>query len=609
MRILFDCRESRFKSVFGPIRENEACRFAVHIPCSCQTQSAWLVLYQENGEEFHRFPLSKRTVSGDYDVFSASIALSTRGLYFYAFFIQTAGSDFFLYRYGTGDTNIEDGEKWQLSCLPADYHTPTFLAGSVIYQIFPDRFFKAGNPDLSEKLTPFSVHKDLSDTPVWQPDENGVVQNTDFFGGNLKGIRKKLPYLAKLGVNILYLNPVFKARSNHRYDTADYHKIDEMLGTEKDFIALCRAAHRRKMKVILDGVFSHTGSDSIYFDAEKRFMTGAVSAENSPFRDWFEFQEYPDKYTAWWGISTLPCTNELSPSYLDYMIRDEDSVVAHWLKAGADGFRLDVADELPDEFIALLRRRVKEINKDAFLIGEVWEDASNKVSYGARRKYFTDGELDSVMNYPFRTAIFSFLLGEDDGDAFCRTVESIAEHYPAEVLCLLMNLISTHDTARALTALSGIELTDKKEQAAFSLTGKDREIALIRMRQALFLQFILPGIPSIYYGDEVEMEGYGDPFCRRYFPWGKTSDLQGLIRRLSAIKKEKAIRLGSIRAEKLAPGVIRLTRRAPDQTLTAFVNASAEPFSLPLTGSVLLAERFAHESGALFPGGFVLIKA
>ena len=197
--------------------------------------------------------------------------------------------------------------------------------------------------------------------------------------------------------------------SNHRYNTADYRKIDPLLGTEEDFINLCREAKKRGIRIILDGVFSHTGSDSIYFNKNSRYNSaGAFNTPESPYKNWFQFLKYPDVYKSWWGFTSLPELDKNNPDYINF-ICGEDGILRHWLRLGASGYRLDVADELPDSFIARVREAVKAEGEENLLIGEVWEDASNKLAYGVRRKYFLGDELDSVMNYPFKEAILDLL--------------------------------------------------------------------------------------------------------------------------------------------------------------------------------------------------------
>ena len=302
-------------------------------------------------------------------------------------------------------------------------------------------------------MAPRVLHENWSDIPEYRPNEQGEILNNDFFGGTLRGIASKLDYLESLHVRTIYLNPIFQAYSNHRYDTGDYKRIDPMLGTEEDFRALCAQAAARGMRVILDGVFNHTGYDSRYFNGSGRYNSlGAHQSKDSPYYGWFDFKRWPDEYGSWWGIYTLPQVNEMNEDYLRYIIEDEDSVIRRWLRLGASGWRLDVADELPDAFIRHLTAAAKREKPDALVLGEVWEDASNKISYSERRAYFHGGELDSVMNYPLSDAILAFL-GGGTAEHFAETMECIRENYPHDVFYSLMNVVGTHDTARTLTLL------------------------------------------------------------------------------------------------------------------------------------------------------------
>ncbi len=583
MRILYDSKDKKFKTKFGTLRENEGCTINVHIPKSVHTVNAKLVFNRENGEMYSVYSMLKTDEYENYDIYSCNFSFAERGLYFYYFRIKTENEEFSLYKYGYSMTNIEEGELWQLSCIPSDYTVPEGYMGEIMYQIFPDRFCKVGEVNTDGKIQPFWVHDDIKDIPQYLPDEKGIVQNNDFFGGNIRGVISKLDYLKSLNVGVIYLNPIFKAYSNHRYDTADYKKIDEMLGNEDDFSLLCDEAHKRGIKIILDGVFSHTGSNSIYFDSEKIFGNGAVSNEKSPYREWYDFKKYPNEYTSWWGIKTLPCVDENNDSYRDYIIRSKDSVVEKWLRLGADGFRLDVADELPDSFILEMRKRMKEIKKDSFLIGEVWEDASNKSSYGSRRKYFTDGELDSVMNYPFRTAIINLVNGIDRGENFKNTVMTIAENYPKDVVNCLMNLLSTHDTVRILSSFGGYTPFEKSERAVYRMDNKTKEYAVEKLFCAVFLQYVLPGMTSIYYGDEIGIEGFEDPFCRSFFDWDKTQNntILEFYREMSKIKANNVcLKNGSVKVEKLKDGVIKIDRYYLYKAVTAIVNLGENDYIL-----------------------------
>ncbi len=548
MRILFDSKKEEYKTPFGCLKTGENCTMFIDIPASCRTLNVRLCIFDENGFEM-LMPFKKDCEFEGYQRFKTDFSLFYTGLYFYYFRIETEESNFSLYKQGD-DTNIEVGDLWQLTCYSTEYEPPVDFFGRTMYQIFPDRFAKEGECDLSDKLKPFTVHKNTGETPVFTPNEHGEILNNDFFGGNLRGIISRLPYLKKLGVGVVYLNPIFMAYSNHRYDTANYKKIDPMLGTEEDFKELCNRAHLLDIKVILDGVFSHTGSNSIYFDKNCIFGGGAYSDENSKYKTWYDFQEYPNKYTSWWGIDTLPCVNELEPGFVEYIITGEDSVIKHWINCGADGFRLDVVDEIPDQFVLCLKNELKKIKPDAILIGEVWEDASNKISYGKRRKYFADSELDSVMNYPFRDNIISFVSGKIGADEFAKNIMTIFENYPAPVMNSVMNMLSTHDTPRLLTLLGEIpDGMTKQEKADFRLVGDNLEKAVSLEKIAVAIQFLLPGMPCIYYGDEIGMEGFEDPLNRGFFSWENANrNLLEYYRELVSLRNmSEALKVGKIR--------------------------------------------------------------
>ena len=612
MRILYDSKLLAHKDPFGTLTPGEGCKLSIHIPSSVQATKVVCLVQNEDGTPCAEFPLEYRMKKGPYEYFTGEIVLEERGLYFYYFLITNKSGTFRLFKQGD-DTNMEAGDLWQVSCIPADFTTPDWAKGAIIYQIFPDRFHRSGKVDLSGKLEPYTVHNYWYDEVEWQPDRWGRVLNNDFYGGNFKGIQEKLDYIASLGTTIIYLNPISKAFSSHRYDTGDYKTPDPMLGTEEDFKNLCKAAHDKGMKIILDGVYSHTGSDSLYFNKNRTFPgMGAYHSENSPYYDWYTFYDYPNSYNCWWNFDTLPTVNKMHPSFLNYIIEDEDSVVAHWLKLGADGFRLDVVDELPDEFVLRLKNRIREIKPDALLIGEVWEDASNKESYGTRRRYFVDGELDSPMNYPFRTAIINFMRKIDDGRGFRDTVMSIVENYPPQVMACTMNLLGTHDTSRILTAMIDDFQGDRYAKANRRLTRTQWVTALDRLHAATVLQYTLPGAPSIYYGDEAGMEGYGDPFCRRPFPWGREErELQMHYHRLGQLRqKYKALRQGDIQFQYALNNQLSFTRTYKEQTIRVYVNRGSDDWEIPV-GRILLARNLltvATDSLVLGHNGFCILE-
>lgn len=380
-----------------------------------------------------------------------------------------------------------------------DNKIPSWYKEGIIYQIFVDRFFN-GNKNsviLNKKKNSF-IYGNWYDEPMYIRDNNGSIKRWGFYGGNLRGVIEKLDYIKSLGVNIIYMNPIFDAVSCHKYDTGDYENIDKMYGTNSDFKELCQKAEEKGIRIILDGVFSHTGSDSRYFNKYGNY--GELGAYESKYYKWYRFYDYPNSYECWWGFENQPNVEELEKTYSDYIVNSENSIIAKWLRLGASGWRLDVADELPDEFIQMIKERMKNEKEDSVLIGEVWEDASNKVSYSKRRKYLLGNELDSVTNYPYRDIISNFLNEEISSKDFYKVIMSIKENYPRENFYANMNLLGNHDTERILTVL--------KEN-------------LNKLKLALCLQMTLPGVPLIYYGDEAGLLGNKDPENRKTYPWGR----------------------------------------------------------------------------------------
>jgi len=612
MRILYDSKQLCYKNPFGTLTPGQECTLHMHIPAAVGARGVQCVLTWEDGKPAGTADMAFLRQEGEYHIFAGSFRLSQTGLYFYYFRVDAPTGAFRLFKQGS-DANMEVGDLWQVSCVPEDHRVPQWAQGAVIYQIFPDRFHSSGGWDLTGKLEPYTLHRRWDEEVQWQPTPEGKILNNDFFGGNFRGITEKMDYIASLGVTVLYLNPIGKSFSNHRYDTGDYKTPDPMLGTEQDFAALCGAAHERGIRVILDGVYSHTGSDSLYFNREGSFGSGgAYRDKNSPFYSWYSFHSWPDSYNSWWGFDTLPTVNKMDPSFVEYIITGEDSVVAHWLRLGADGFRLDVADELPDAFIALLKRRIREIKPDALLLGEVWEDASNKISYNIRRRYFVDGELDSVMNYPFRTAILNYLRGRDDGRGLRETVMTLAENYPPQVLRSNMNLLGTHDTPRILTALVDDFDGSREDAAKRRLSAQQYRNARELLLAASVLQYTLPGSPSLYYGDEAGMEGHKDPFNRRTFPWGREdTELQSHFRRLGRLRREQeALRLGDIQFFSGEGGKLGFTRSFGGKRLRICLNRSPESWRVP-AGNVLLGyglEAMAADTLILSPMGLCIVE-
>ena len=485
----------------------------------------------------------------------------------------------------TGYRSDGQTDSWQLTVY-RENSTPSWFGAGVTYQIFPDRFCRLTVPDPDGLVGNRWVHQDWDDTPAWRPDPDGEIRNRDFFGGSLAGITSKLDDLRALGVTTLYLCPIFESASNHRYNTADYTKIDPMLGTEADFRTLCQEAHRRGMRVILDGVFNHTGSQSVYFNADGYYPTlGAAQSQDSPWYSWYRFHHWPDSYDSWWGIHTLPAVEESAPSYVDFIIEGRDSIIRRWLRAGADGWRLDVADELPDWFLEKIRSAMEETKPDSVLIGEVWEDGSNKIAYSQRRRYLLGSETHGLMNYPFRTALLAYLRG-GDADDFREAMETLRENYPKAAFYSAMNFLGTHDTPRILTLLGAREIPgDKAERAAYRLLPWERAEGIARLRLAALVLFTFPGSPMVYYGDEAGMEGFEDPLNRGTYPWGQEdTELLAWFSRLGTLRNAyPALQSGTLSWLYTAGPLLIFAREADSERLVTAVNASGDPHTVTLS--------------------------
>ena len=472
----------------------------------------------------------------DGDIYYVNLTLPEEAqALWYAFYVETESSAHWLCPDETGYRarilpRREEG--FRLTVCRPGFDTPGWFRRSVMYQIFPDRFAFSGDGTAERGI---AYHERLGQTPELHASLDEPVRfqprsfeknysPDDFYGGTFKGIEQKLPYLRELGVSCLYLNPIVEARSNHRYDASDYRRPDPILGTAEDFSRLCRSAEEHGMRIILDGVFSHTGSDSVYFDRYGHYGgRGACSGPKSRYYKWYDFKHFPDEYRCWWGFSSLPEVNELDPSWQREVVTGRDSVVRLWLKRGASGWRLDVADELPDEVLALIRGAVKETAPDAPIIGEVWEDCVVKESYGKRRRYALGDALDSVMNYPLRAAVLDFIHGRSDACGLRDFLIGQRMNYPKPLYYALMNLLGSHDVARLKNCLAtptDLRKLSREEQLQVAFPAEALELAVKRERLCAALQFCLPGVPSIYYGDEQGMEGVGDPFNRLPFREG-----------------------------------------------------------------------------------------
>lgn len=606
----FNSRHSYYKTPFGAVRCGERVRVRFPLPDWTAAERVLFYIRKKKGSEC--FEMSCVGRSGGFVIYEHSFELEAPGIYYYRFEMHNRDG---VWYYGRGECGeAVCGEflpEWQLTVYESDYKTPDFAKGGLIYHIFADRFFKG--KDIKTKRN-YRLRENWNDDPeIQSPDGNYYAD--DFFGGNLKGISDKLDYISDLGVTVIYLSPIFEAFSNHRYDTGDYLKIDELLGTEADFKRLVERAAKKGVSVILDGVFNHSGADSLYFNKFGRYPSvGAYQSKDSPYYDWYYFKKFPDSYACWWGCDNVPDLNKGNAGYRSLLFGD-GGVIEKWSSLGIAGWRLDVVDELPVDFTYLLCGAIRKHNENALIIGEVWEDASTKVSYGVQRPYLLGGQLDGVMNYLFKNAVIDFVM-QGGARLFAERVMTVLENYPKESVDCLMNILGTHDTVRILNALSGVDVggKSKKQRLEFRLDKKTREEAKKRLKAASVLQYTLPGIPSLYYGDEAGLEGFEDPINRRPFPWDNIDT--GLLehyRALGKIRRENAeIFKGGFEFLKTDASFVIFKRFSEKEEIIVAVNTGGEACAYALdkdyTDILNNKEYNKGEAYSLAPYGAAVLK-
>ena len=619
---MFHSRNPIYRNPTGAVQAHTNIHFKLLVPREFRCSAARLMVGEEFTKQVKTLGLFWCGMNGeDHEWWECDFTPEQSGLYFYRFEIDTwRGTLGITSRFG-GESGIDEfgapeGECWQLTVFESQYQIPDWLSGGIMYQIFPDRFYRSGTTKYNVPQDRY-LHQRWGSQPEWRPNHQGEITNSDYFGGDLEGIIQKLDYLQSLGITCIYLNPIFEAHSNHRYDTADYTKVDPLLGTKEDFKRLCKEANKRGMHIMLDGVFNPTGSDSIYFNRKGRYQTlGAYQSQESPYYDWYQFYQWPEQYACWWNFETLPNVNETNETYNAY-INGTDGVIQTWLKAGADGWRLDVADELPDLFLDDITKAAKQVKPTSMILGEVWEDASNKMAYGQRRRYLLGKQLDSVMNYPFREAIIGFLTGKNPAEMM-ELIMTVLEHYPPSAIHLLMNHIGTHDTERILTVLGGEPLNgrDREWQSKTKLSQEQRSKGLALLKLASLMQYTLPGIPCVYYGDEAGMEGYRDPFNRVCFPWGhEDAELVNWYRSLGKIRHScEVLKQGTLEPYYADDDCFVYVRsdEAVGQKLLVAVNRTAQRKQLCMvqeweTASALLGKAVWNGTLTLEPYGYALL--
>lgn len=579
---VYDSRDTRYKKPFGAVAAGEEITILFPVEKGRSPEGVFLVL---RGATEARIALTPEKEDEGYFYYSARFAPPAPGIIYYRFEIQTPKGFLFVGRDRDGKAVLRDWmPEWQLTVYEKGYTTPDWLKGGLVYHIFADRFAREEN-DIKPR---FGYLKEW-DEDVEVHKSDGSYAADDFFGGNARGILAKLDYLESLGVTALYLSPVFESSSNHRYDTGDYTKIDPLFGTEEDFIELVSACKERGIGVILDGVFNHTGADSIYFNKFGRYPgLGACQGRTSPYYDWFTFDPCrPDDYVCWWGVKSVPTVRRNCAAYQDY-IAAPGGIVDKWNACGVKGWRLDVADELSSAFLEKLRTAIKRGDPSRVVIGEIWEDASTKVSYGESRKYLLGSELDGVMNYPFRTAIIEFVR-HGGASTFAADVNDIIENYPKQALDCSLSLIGTHDTVRAINALAdAVPPSAEEDKKRFFLPPRALALAKKRLKLAAALQYFLPGVPSLYYGDETALQGYADPLNRRTYPWGKEDfEMLDYYRFLGRLRRENRGCFAAPASVEACGNAVRVVR----DRLVLYVNPSEEPVPVPIRHDILTGAR------------------
>ncbi|MFV0559750.1 MAG: glycoside hydrolase family 13 protein [Enterococcus sp.] len=504
--IYYNSWDNQCKSPFGAVQVGTTVEFALQMKQTDQQPVVIeLVICKEGAQEE-----ILQLVEDKEEWYRCSYRTSqTKGLYFYYFQLKVSDSGEIFEYYGhdafsgeaKGVKNLDAVKMYQLTNFESQDPAPQWYREAVFYQIFPDRFSN-GNIDghVNHPKPNSFLYATEKDAPYYIKDKDGEIVRWDFQGGNLAGIRAKIPYLQELGVNALYLNPIFEALSNHRYDTSDYHQIDAMLGTNEEFLEFVQVLHEAGFHLILDGVFSHVGKVSRYFNSDGRYgqEEGAAQSKESAYYPWFKFTDYPTKYKSWWGVKDLPEVDKENVSFQKFIYgHGEESVISTWGNAGIDGWRLDVADELPDTFIQGIRENLNRYEEQV-LIGEVWEDASNKIAYGKRRQYTLGNQLHGVMNYPVRNAIINLLQLKETTENSAKQLMQLQENYPRDIFYNSLNSLGTHDTERIFTIL-------------------DEDMTQLFLAVELF--FMMPGTPCVYYGDEMGVTGGKDPENRKFFPW------------------------------------------------------------------------------------------
>lgn len=552
-----------FKFPKGVVVKGTSVVFFVSVDKTVQPEAVYFMQKEDSESEYFYHEMQK--CEGGYTI---QINYPESGHFWYNF--QIKHDDKIQYLSKTYDNfsyiSDEKGEDFFQSVLNKEYTCKNSLQGGIIYQIYVDRFCKAGTVKTREPL----IFRDDWGGKIQKNTTDPLIINLEVFGGNFKGIVSKLNHLKKLGVTTIYLNPISCANSNHKYDTADYMTPDPMFGTESDLKELIDQAKQLGMGIIFDGVYNHTGSDSLYFNKYGRYDTlGAYKSKDSRFYSWYNFDEYPDKYASWWGIDTLPSIEHNSQDFQNY-IAGKNGVIENFMKMGMQGVRLDVVDEITDEFVKKISTTVHKFGDDKVVMGEVWEDASTKISYSCRRKYFCDNELNSVMNYPIKESILTFVRTGETRDLIS-TIRMLKNNYPKVVMDNLMNFLGTHDTTRIYSEILG------------SVNGDEKRAKKL-MKIASVLSFTMPGVPSIFYGDEYGMEN-NDGSSRGCYDWNNyNNEIFKFYTELGKLRKHPVFKDGELEILFSGNGKFVYDRCNGNERIVVCVNLSDSPLVITKEG-------------------------
>lgn len=586
MSTIYNSLDKYYKEPTGPIKAGEMLKLRIKIKKDYNPSDVQVVFFEYCAYwKLCTFQMDFEKNEGEYVYFKTEISNFEINIYEYYFSYISYGNKKFIKRNDNSwDAYVRDdpfAANWQLTVYePIKTHPNMY--GGIMYQIFPDRFYNSGKVS---NLPKDRVYRKWGELPYYS--DNTIC--SDFFGGDLQGIIEKLPYLKSLNISVLYLNPIWESQSNHRYNTGSYENVDPVLGTMDDLKMLIDKAHSLGMIIVLDTVLNHTGSDSVYFNKYNRYdIVGAYNSKNSPFYNWYYFHnDNINSYESWWGFDTLPKINQNAPSYIEYFY-DKDGVLDKWYSLGIDGLRLDVADELPNSTLMKINDASKRNRDNIVIIGEVWDDASNKVNYDHRMNYFLGHELTSVMNYPVRDAILAYIrYGDFWAGNLERTLTYIfIENYPREIAYSLMNFLSSHDTVRAITKLAGKEVDNHDKEWQFqndTLTSDELKLGKARLLISYLLLYFLPGIPCIFYGDEIGMAGQKDPFCRKCFPWNSLDNsLLDFFISLGDLRNQKSdfLKVADFSIIKIDNEKCIYSRNINEHYLYIFINRSDSPMDI-----------------------------